>query len=133
MALKNGTGSDITPTRNATTGLWDLQWDATGNPVFGDDGSNLVLSLLLEYRGLWWADPTGRRGSTLYLIKQDTSGTQSNILQAVDLALEPALTDGRLLRVTRTCVRTQPGTYKLDIRWVMPNGVKGILPLSLST
>jgi phage gp46-like protein len=133
MPLTSGTGVDISITRSGTTGRWDILWDATGNPQFADDRSHLVLSLLLEYRGLWWADPTGRRGSTLYLVKQDVAGTTSQILQAVDLALAPALDDKRLSSVTRTCQRLSPGKYKLVINWVTPSGVKGTIPLSLSS
>lgn len=132
MPLKSNTGADISIVRNTVTGKWDFIWDATQNPQFTDDGSHLVYSLLLEYRGMWWADQTGRRGSTLYLIKQDTTGTLSQILQAVDLALAPAIEDGRLLKVTRKCVRKGPGRYDLTINWNTPRGVKGTIPLSLS-
>ncbi len=100
--------------------------------MFNDTGENLVLSLLLEFRGQYWADETnGRRGSTLHLIKQDVSTTSSAISQAVDLALQPAVADGRLVSFTRTVTRQGPGRYKLTVFWVMPNGAKGSTPLPI--
>lgn len=132
MALK-GTGVDITLKKSNRTGRWDLTWGTDGNPEFSDDRSHLVLSLLLEFRGLWWADPDGRRGSTLYLIKQDVSGTLSQISQAVDLALQPAVDDGRLSSFSRRVKKLGPGKYDLQVLWTTPNGVKGSIPLTISS
>jgi phage gp46-like protein len=132
MALKDGTGAQAALFRNPNTGLYDIAWDDSGNPIFDDTGEDLVLSLLLEYRGKYWADTTsGRRGSTLYLITQDTSATASQMMQAVDLALQLAVDDGRLVSFTRTAQRQGPGRYKLTVNWVLPNGVKGSTPIAL--
>jgi phage gp46-like protein len=132
MPLTPGTGADIMIERNPTTGRWDFKWDSTGNPEFTDNGAHMVLSLLLEFRGLWWADETGRRGGTLYLIKQDTSGTLTQILAAVDQSLQPAVADGRLASFTRTARRISPGRYELNLTWIMPNGARGSIPLAVT-
>ncbi len=119
-------------TQNQNNGLYDMSFDSTGNPLFSDKGEDMVLSLLLEWRGKYWADATnGRRGSTLHLIKQDVSATASTIMQSVDLALQLAVSDGRLKSFTRLAERKGPGRYKLTVNWVLPNGAKGSTPLPL--
>lgn len=124
MAFSNS-GRDLALTRVAKNGKFTINWDATGNPQFSDDGSFLVMNLLVCHRGLWWADDKGTRGSVLYLIKQDTAATASLIVAAVDEALKPAVEDGRLSSVTRTATRKAPGKYELTINWTTPQGVSG--------
>ena len=125
-------GRDIGLKRNVLNGLFDLDWsDVSGNPVFADDGSHMVLSLLLEYRGLWWFDSTGSRGSNLYLIKHDLATTASDIKAAADIALQPAIDDGRLRTVTTKCVRKGPGRFELSVNWVMPDQTTGFVPLTI--
>lgn len=132
MALTSGTGAGLTLVRNVDTGRYDFTFDSTKNPAFGNTGEDLVLSLLLEFRGKYWGDETdGRRGSTLHEIKHDISGTLSQILQAIDLALQLAVSDGRLLSFARTCTRRAPGRYDVSISWKMPNGITGTTPLPL--
>lgn len=132
MALTGGTGSGLSLTRNPTNGRYDFSFDSTQNPAFGNTGEDLVLSLLLEFRGKYWADETdGRRGSTLHEIKHDVAGTLSQILQAIDLALQLAVEDGRLASFTRTARRRAPGRYDITVNWKMPNGIQGSTPLSL--
>jgi len=131
MAFVNA-GRDLALQRLDKNGRFTIIWDATGNPQFSDDGTFLVLSLLTNHRGMWWADESGTRGSVLYLIKQDTAGTASQITGAVDEALQPALDDGRLSTVTRSAVRKAPGRYELRINWTTPQGVSGSLILPLT-
>jgi phage gp46-like protein len=124
-------GVDIALKRVPTTGKFDIDWDLTQNPSFTDDRSHLVLSLLLEYQGKYWADNSGRRGSLLYLVKQDVSATKSLLDQYVQDALSPAVDDGRLKSFTKSVKRDAPGRYTITLYWVTPDGVKGDTILSL--
>jgi phage gp46-like protein len=127
-----GTGRDITVKRSAVTGLYDqFEWDDSGNPGFSDNMSHLVLSLLLEYRGQYWADPTGRRGSLLHTVKNDTSTTQQRILSFAREALQPAVNDGRLYSIDVKAERLGQGKYQVSVYWVTPKGARGVTILPL--
>ncbi len=116
MAMKPAGGRDIDMVANPLTGRFDFVFDETNNPAFTDSDLHLVLSLLLEYRGKYWNDATGKRGSRLTLIKNDRSGTKADLEAAVREALAPAIADGRLRGLdTVTAVRNGPGRYDMLI------------------
>lgn len=116
------TGDDLQLKLNPTSGLWDFWWDDYGNPAFSDNESHTVLSLLLEYRGLWWADVTGQRGSNIYTIKNDKKSTSSDIKGAADEALALAVQTGTIQSFTTTVTREAPGRFTLAVSWTLPGG-----------
>lgn len=124
-------GRDITLLRNKATGLFDMQWDSTGNPIYGDDASHVVMSLLLEHRGRWFADDTGKRGSNIYQLKQDVRATASLIKSYADEALKYGVQTGQLLSFENSVEKQGPGKYKLTVFWEAPNGETGYIPIPL--
>lgn len=107
---------DVSLVANPETGLFDLDWDGP-NPEFDDTEAHSVLSLVLEWQGKWWADATGRRGSRLNTLRNDTRTTQSELIARVNEALAPAVADGRLRELVVTAERQAPGRYAFHIRW----------------
>jgi phage gp46-like protein len=114
-------GRDVTLVRNPETGRFDLDWDGP-NPEFDDSEAHTVLSLVLEFQAQWWADQTGKRGSRLHLLRNDTRTTQSEIVARVQEALAPAVADGRLVDVTVTAERAAAGRYAFQIFWKTRSG-----------
>lgn len=106
-------GRDIALLRNPATGAFDsFNWDATGNPTFDDSDSHTVLSCLYETE--YWANP--QRLSRVPLIKQDKTGTDTDIVSAVQDALAFAIKAreiGSLVSVQAT--RRAPGVYSVLI------------------
>jgi phage gp46-like protein len=115
MPLADDPG-DAALVANSETGLFDLDWDGP-NPVFDDTEAHTVLSLVLEFQAQWWADQTGKRGSRLHTLRNDTHTTQSELVARVNEALAPAVADGRLQQVSVTAERDSPGRYAFHIRW----------------
>lgn len=115
MPLSNE-GSDVALVANPDTGLFDLDWDGA-NPEFDDTAAHTVLSLVLEWQGRWWVDTSGKRGSRLNTLRNDTRTTQSELIARVNEALAPAVADGRLRQVVVTAERVEPGRYEFHIRW----------------
>lgn len=109
-------GRDIRPFRNPN-GLYDFEWDDTGNPVFDNSAAHTVLSLQLERRGEYVFDRTGKRGSRLHTIKLDRGGTRDELEAANLEALQLAIDDGRITNVSTEARRVAPGFYYLDTRW----------------
>ena len=114
-------GGDVTLVRNPTTGRFDLDWDGP-NPEFDDTEAHTVLSLVLECQAQWWADATGKRGSRLHLLRNDTRTTGSEIVARVEEALAPAVADGRLAELAVTAERAAAGRYAFHIRWKTRTG-----------
>jgi len=114
-------GGDVALVRNPANGRFDLDWDGP-NPTFDDTETHTVLSLVLEWQGRWWADQTGKRGSRLNTLRNDTRTTQSELIARLEEALAPAVADGRLCDLTVTAERVQPGRYAFEIRWRTRDG-----------
>lgn len=114
-------GSDVALVANPDTGLFDLSWDGP-NPEFDDTEAHTVLSLVLEWQAKWWADATGKRGSRLNTLRNDTRTTQSELIARVNEALAPAVADGRLQQVVVTAERQAAGRYAFHIRWRTRSG-----------
>jgi phage gp46-like protein len=118
MPLNPDDGSDFALVRNPATGRFDLDWEDSPNPRSTDDESPTVLSLLLEKKGGYWADETGKRGSLLHTVKQDVAATASTLVAYSKDALAPAVDDGRLATdPVISAERSRPGRYALDIRY----------------
>lgn len=118
MPLALDGGGDVVLVRNGATGRFDVQLDASGNPMFDDSETHTVLSLLLERQGGWWADPTGKRGSILHTIKLDRGSTINDLKSAVLDALKPAIDDGRIRNVTVDVQKRAAGNYKVLVGWL---------------
>jgi phage gp46-like protein len=114
-------GDDVTLVANPETGRFDLSWDGS-NPEFDDTEAHTVLSLVLEWQARWWADTTGKRGSRLNTLRNDTRTTQSELIARVYEALAPAVSDGRLQQLVVTAERQAPGRYAFHIRWRTRSG-----------
>ena len=113
-------GRDVALVR-APSGLFDLDWEGP-NPKFDDTEAHTVLSLVLEWQGKWWADATGKRGSRLNRLRNDTRTTASELVARCEEALAPAVADGRLVDVVVTAERSAPGRYAFHIRWKTRSG-----------
>lgn len=114
-------GGDVALVANPETDRFDLDWDGA-NPTFDDTEAHTVLSLILEFQGKWWADTTGKRGSRLHLLRNDTRSTLSELIARVNEALAPAVADGRLRELAVTAERDSPGRYGFHVRWRRRNG-----------
>jgi len=114
-------GGDVALVRNPASGRFDLDWDGP-NPVFDDTEAHTVLSLVLEWQGKWWADATGKRGSRLNQIRNDTRTTGSELHAALEEALAPAVADGRLRDLAVSTERVRPGRYGFQIAWKTADG-----------
>jgi phage gp46-like protein len=120
MPLSDEAG-DVSLVANPDTGLFDLSWDGP-NPQFDNTEAHTVLSLVLEWQAKWWADATGKRGSRLNTLRNDTRTTKSELVARVNEALAPAIADGRLQQVVVTAERPAPGRYAFHIRWRTRSG-----------
>ena len=108
-------GADVALIRNPLNGRFDLDCGMRGNPVYDDSETHMVLSLVLEWQGKWWADQTGKRGSRLYLLRNDTRTTRTELIAMVQEARPRSLTAAS--EVVVTADRVAPGRYAFDIRW----------------
>ena len=91
-------GADITLLRNPGTGKFDFQWDTSQNPVYGDDLSHIVLSLIYERKGEYFADLSGSRGSYLWSLKDLRKSTPSKIKGYIEDALQPLVDQRRIIK-----------------------------------
>jgi len=114
-------GSDVALVRNPSNGRFDLDWEGP-NPVFDDTEAHTVLSLVLEWQGRWWADQTGKRGSRLDTLRNDTRTTQSELVARLEEALAPAVADGRVRDLAVSAERVRPGRYGFHIAWKTAGG-----------
>src|SRR5262249_18472869 len=78
-------------------GKFTLIWDTSGNPVFDDTEEHSVLNLLVSRRGQYWADPTGNRGSRMFLLKNLKRSTPSEAKAYSIEALQPLVDSGRII------------------------------------
>jgi phage gp46-like protein len=120
MPMNNDGGRDFTLVRNPNTGLFDLDFDETGNPKCDDTETHTVLSLIAESQGDWWADTTGRRGSLLHKITLDRGSTAAELEGAALDALETAST--RITDVEVAAKRERPGRYSMSVKWRTRDG-----------
>ena len=121
-------GSDIIMKRNDAVGRLDFDWDATGNPRYGDDNVHRVLSLLLEHRPSpgspgWWADETGKRGSLLYTVRNVRRSTPSDVEAMVKDALQKAVDEGWISDVSAKAFLRPAERARLEVRWTNPSGL----------
>lgn len=110
-------GRDITLERNPATGLHGFAWDSSGNPEFSDDMSHAVSSLIVEWRGKWWADDTGRRGSNLYLLTEIRKASTDEARVYVEEALDPLVKDGSISDLVVKASRPSPTRIDLSITY----------------
>lgn len=108
-------GRDVDLVRNAATGRFDLTFETTtGNFAFSDNQAHAVTSLLLEHRGQWWADTSGKRGSKLHTVKVSTRSTPSQLTAFAREALTKAIDDSRI-RPEPKVVVTMPTRTRADL------------------
>ena len=117
-------GADISLIRIAQTGKFDIQWDATGNPVFVDDQSHAVLSLLYEHKGEYWADITRARGSLLWTVKDIKKTTPSKVKAFAEDALQPLVDAGKIIAPQVSAGRDglNINRINLSISYSLPGG-----------
>jgi phage gp46-like protein len=115
---------DFSLVANPVTGMFDLDWSG-GNPAFDTSEGHTVLSLVLEWQARWWADSTGKRGSRLYTLRNDTSTTRTELIAMLQEALAPAVTDLRISNLVVTADRVAAGRYAFNLRWTNSNGQPG--------
>ncbi len=125
-------GRDLALVRNDTTGAFDFSWDSYGNPVFDDTETHGCMSLLLEERGAYWADDSGKRGSLLHTRKLDFASTKTDLENDCQEALDYAVGFGRITNVTAVAKRERPGKYVLDVRWKTRRGLSASTRLPIT-
>lgn len=109
-------GRDLAIVTNPSNGRISWEWDETGNPRFTDTEEHAVFGLLAEFEGQWWADPTGKRGSKLYLVRNEFAQTATTIESYVRAALTPLEQAGRI--VIKSVKATKPNDrWWVDVRW----------------
>lgn len=120
MPLPSDTGRDVALLRNAATGAFsDFNWDPTGNPSFDDTDAGVVLSHL--YESEYWANPL--RGSKLFDVKLDRTGTDVQLTAAAESALSPAVRAGQIRSATvQPAQRIRPGSYRLLVSYQSRDG-----------
>lgn len=119
-------GADLTLTRRPETGKFDLQWDSSQNPVFGDDQSHAVLSLILEQRGKYWGDSTRVRGSLLYTVRDAKKAAESRAVGFIIDALQPLVDAGKIKMlpgaVTATLNAVNRSRLDVSVTYSTPGG-----------
>ena len=118
------TGRDIEMVNDPRTGRLTFDWDAGGNPKYGDSRTHAVASLVIEKRGLWAQDKTGTRGSTLHQIRNDRTRTPSEIESAIRDALEPLVRAGEISELRVVPNRVASGVYRPIVYYKTPDGVQ---------
>lgn len=115
MAFINS-GKDLAIACNPVNGRVTFDWDDTGNPRFTDSEEHAVFGLLAEFEGQWWADPTGKRGSKLYLLREERGQTGKTIESYVWAALRPLEQQGRI--TVKSVKASKIGErWWADVRW----------------
>ena len=123
MSMPVNGGRDLTPLRNPSTGQFSLfDWDTTGNPAFDDTGAYAVMSVLLEELEGYWADPTGKRGSTLHKAKMDITGGPAAVKADAERALAFLVASRQITSATVSVVRVKAGRYDILVNWVNKRG-----------
>lgn len=114
---------------NAGNGKLTIAWDTSGNPAFGDDETDAIMSLLFE--APYWADPSGKRRSLLPNVKTKDASTPGLIQQYTLDALQPIVDNGRISNVSAVVVPSGTG-YELAISYQKRNGKPGSLSVPLT-
>lgn len=124
MALATA-GADIQLSRVAASGKFDIQWDTTQNPIFADDQSHAVLSLIYEHKGEYWADASGNRGSYLWTIKDLRKATPSKAQGFIEDALRPLLDTGKIKNLLVSVSRDafNRNRLNLSVTYSTPGGL----------
>jgi phage gp46-like protein len=127
-------GTDVLLLRNPSSGKHDLQWDSTGNPVFSDDESHRVASLIVEHRGKWWADPDGTRGSRINEVKEIRKASPAQLKNYALEACQKAVDEGKI-QADPTVTVTRPSPTRIDLRvdYRTAGGKPGSATKSIST
>lgn len=124
-------GKDVLLEVNPRTRRFTLVWPDNGDPEFSDSEVHAVLGRLFQKKGRYWADTTGREGSTLHEITEDRVGTESAIKSAAEGALAPLLEDGRLTSLTAEVTRTPSNIPYLSVTWSTPDGEQDPIEIPL--
>lgn len=129
MPMPLDSGRDIQLVRTPATGAFDsFNWDNTNNPTFDDSDQHIALSYLLETE--YWGNP--QRGSKVPLIKNDRTGTDTQLQAAAEDAYTPALNAQQLRSVTISVQKKAPGSYALSVSYQNRSGHQQNLRLPLS-
>lgn len=149
MALTSQ-GPDIALKRNPATGRFDFDVSQTGtnkgNPRLTDDRTHAVMTTLFSWKrgaragdkvesgGYYW-DRSGRRGTLLWTVIQDTDATRSQLLSAADDARQQ-LVDDRLITSLNAEAERAPVSgglrrWSLYVTYTLPTGERKSERLSL--
>lgn len=132
MASWKPAGLDLALTkRNAATNKFDVDIDSTGNARFDDTEAHRMASLAIEHRGKWFLDPTGRRGSELYLVKVLKRSTPSQAAAVVSAGVQKAVDEGHVTDVTVAARVPTPGRLNIALGWKTRAGHSGSLALKV--
>lgn len=122
------TGTDVTLTYDASSGKYDITYDTSGtnvgNLAFDTTESHAVLSLILERKGEWFADTSGRRGSLVHTVTVDVRIAASKLQAYIEDALQPLVEARRIKAVAVTATRTTPGRYDVRVKYQTPDGAQ---------
>lgn len=116
-------GSDISVAVNPVTGKLDFVWDAGSDLQWDDTRAHAIVSLVVERRGLWWADATRKRGSRLLDAKVLLQRTASEVKADLEQALKPLLTSGAIFKPDRLPLvdaSVSGSRLKIIVNWGVP-------------
>lgn len=143
MALDLSTGTDVALKRAADGKHFDLDLVTAGaqkgNPRLDFTRTHAVVATLNSNKrgrrpgdktsgGGYFFDETGRRGTLLWTVSQDTSKTRSEMIAAGQDAGQQ-LTDERYVTAfTADATRRRVGAWALLFTWTLPSGDRRELP-----
>ncbi len=133
-ASRDNRGSDITLSQNPVTGKFDFSWTASNDVAFDDTEAHAVVSLLVERRGLWHADPTRQRGSNLLAARSILARTASETKADAEQALQPLVVAGRIFALPSVpLVQTaiQGARLLMTVTWSTPRSASTSIVISL--
>ncbi len=115
-------GKDVAIVSDPATGKVDFTFDDTNNFAFDNMSEHAVASLLVEHRGEWWADTTGKRGSQIHTVRELRRSTPSALEAFADEALQRA-TDASIVQgIPEVHARMKRNGATIEVRYKAPDG-----------
>ena len=138
MALTS-IGPDVALKRNDSTGRFDFDVSTSGsnkgNPKMDSTRTHAVMTTVFSWKrgkragdrvesgGYYW-DTSGRRGTLLWTVVQDTAATRSRLLSCADDARQQLINERYVVALSAapTRVGIGLGRWLMPIQWTTPQG-----------
>jgi len=137
-------GVDIALQRQDSTGKFDMVLETSGgnlgNPKFEDTRAHAVLSTLMSRKrgqrpgdqtqgGGYYGDAQNRRGTLLWTVTQDRTATGSQLVAYAEDGGQQLIELRMLSSFQAKATKLSPAKWRLDCRWMLPDGTKGKVDL----